>query len=138
MNQPREGFVLRSYSRLPVRTSLMYLGQEFAGQGIVCDLSRVGCRILGNYPVVFGETMSLRISLPTCPNPLFIERATVQWITGLEFGVAFGLLDAREADRLQRLLDELLGSGSYSGLPALSPKGEARLDGPCAPQLSSV
>ena len=138
MTQPSGGFVLRSYTRFPVRTSMMYLGQEFAGQGIVRELSRAGCRILGNYPVVFGETMSLRISLPTCPNPLFIERATVQWITGLEFGVAFGLLDAREADRLQRLLNELLGSGSYSGLPELSPNGEARLNGPCAPQVSSV
>ena len=138
MNQPRGGFVLRSYSRFPVRTSMMYLGQEFAGQGIVRELSRVGCRILGNYPVVFGETMSLRIALPTSPNPLFIQRATVQWITGLEFGVAFGLLDAFEADRLQRLLDELLDSGRYSDLPIPSPEGEACLDGPCAPQLSSV
>ena len=117
---------------------MMYLGQEFAGQGIVRELSRAGCRILGNYPVVFGETMSLRIALPTCPNPLFIQRATVRWIAGLEFGVAFGLLDAWETDRLQRLLDELLGSGSYSGLPALSPNGEAYVAGPCAPQLSSV
>jgi len=45
---------------------MMYLGQDFTGQGIVRELSRVGCRVLGNDPVVAVETMSVRISLPTC------------------------------------------------------------------------
>ena len=125
MNQQHKGFTLRTYSRFPAKMSMVYMGQDFAGQGIVCELSRVGCRILGIFPVVPGETLSVRISLSTRENPLFIEQATVQWVKGLEFGVAFEHLDEREANRLQRTLDEFLGSGSYSGLPAPSPNGEA-------------
>ncbi|MGH7182380.1 MAG: hypothetical protein ACREJN_10430 [Nitrospiraceae bacterium] len=61
--------------------------------------------------------MSVRLSLPTCQKPLVIKQATVKWVKGLEFGVAFEHLDEREVERLRRMLDDLLGSGSYSGLP---------------------
>jgi len=115
MNKPHKRFALRVYSRFTVQISMMYLGHDFTGRGIVRELSRVGCRILGNDPVVAGETLSVRLSLPTCPKPVLIEPATVQWVKGLEFGVAFGHLDEREVERLRRMLDDLLGSGSYSG-----------------------
>lgn len=114
MNQPREKFMLRTYSRFPVRTSTIYLGEDFAGQGMVRELSRVGCRILGNYPVTAGETLSVRIAHPMHPDPLFIKQAPVKWVNGLEFAVAFDHLDEREANRLQDLLGDLLGNRSYS------------------------
>ena len=115
MRQQRNSFVLRTYSRFPVRTSAMYMGEDLAGQGIVRELSRVGCRMLGNYPVTPSETLGVRIFHPTHQDPLFIKQARVQWVNGLEFGVAFEHLDKREADRLQQMLDDLLGSRSYSG-----------------------
>jgi hypothetical protein len=121
MNKRNKRFALRIYSRFPVQISMMYLGQNSAGQGIVQELSLVGCRILGNDPVVAGESLSVRISLPTSHKPLIIEQAAVKWVKGLEFGIAFEHLHPREAHRLQRLLDALLGSGNYSGLPAGSP-----------------
>lgn len=120
MKQQRDGFVFRAYSRFPVRTSAMYIGQDLAGQGIVRELSRVGCRILGNYPVTPGETLSVRISHPTHQDPLFIEQAPVRWVNGLEFGVAFEHVEEREANRLQQMLDDLLGSRSYSELSSPS------------------
>jgi len=40
--------------------------------------------------------------------------AQVKWVDGLEFGVAFRLLDERAAADLQELLGELLENGSYS------------------------
>ena len=110
--QPR--FTLRTYSRFPAQMSMMYLGPDFAGQGIVRELSRVGCRAVGNYPVVSGDTLSIRISLPTHPKPLVIDQATVQWVKGLEYGLAFEYLNEGEADRLQEMLDAFLGMGSYS------------------------
>ena len=116
MKKRNKRFALRTYSRLPVQISMVYLGQDFAGQGTVQELSRVGCRILGNDPVVAGETLSVRITLPNS-KPLTIEHATVRWVKGLEFGIAFGQLEKREADRLQHLLNALLESGSYSGRP---------------------
>jgi len=127
MNKPNKGFALRIYSRFPVQISMMYLGQYSAGQGIVHELSRVGCRILGNDRVVAGETLSVRISLPSYPSPLVIEQATVQWVKGLEFGMVFEHLHPRETHRLQRLLDALLGSRSYRDLPAEPPNVTTRL-----------
>ena len=44
-----------------------------------------------------------------------IEQATVQWVKGLKFGVAFTHIHPLETDRLQQLLEALLGSGSYCG-----------------------
>jgi len=127
MNKPNKRFALRIYSRFPVQISMMYLGQYSAGQGIMQELSRVGCRILGNDHVVAGETVSVRISIPTYSSPLVIEQATVQWVKELEFGLVFEHLHPRETHRLQRLLDAILGSRSYSDLPAESQNVKTRL-----------
>ena len=121
MKKQNKRFALRVDSGLPVQISMIYLGQVSAGRGIVQELSRVGCRILGNDPAIVGETLNLRLSL-TSGKPLIIERATVQWVKGLEFGVAFHDLHQREADRLQRLLEGLLGKGSSKGGSAKSLK----------------
>jgi hypothetical protein len=96
---------------------MLYMGKDFAGQGAIRELSRVGCRILGNYPVTPGETLSLRISHPTHPEPLFIEKVGVRWVNGFEFGVSFDPLDEGVAERLHCLLDETLDSGSYRDGP---------------------
>jgi PilZ domain-containing protein len=117
MKKTNKRFALRIYSRFPVQISVIYLGHDSAGQGIVQELSRVGCRILGKDPVMAGEALSVRIALPSSPKPLIIERVIVKWVKGLEFGVAFDDLDPREADRLQRQLEALLGRGSYRGRP---------------------
>jgi len=132
MNQEHKGFALRTHSRFPAQMSMMYLGWDFAGQGIVRELSRSGCRIFGNYAVFPGETLSLRISLTTCPKPLFIEQVTVQWVKEQEFGVAFDHLDEQESVRLQQMLNEFLGSGHYSNPPA-SPNGEVQAEGHRSP-----
>ena len=105
-------FALRVYSGFPVPISIIYRGQNSAGDGAVQELSRSGCRILGNDPVIAGETLSVQIVLPTFEQPLVIEQATVKWVKGLEFGLAFKQLQAREANRVEHLLDVLLDSGS--------------------------
>jgi hypothetical protein len=89
------------------------MGKDFGGQGAIQELSRVGCRILGSYPVFPGEILSLRISDPSRPDPLVIEPVSVRWVHGYEFGVTFGSLDKDLADRLLRLLEEALVSRSY-------------------------
>ena len=101
MKKPNKRFALRTYSRFPMQISMTYLGQISTGRAIVQELSRVGCRIL-----------------VTSQQPMFIGRATVQWVKGLECDLAFKRLPPREADRLQYLLDALLESGSYSGRPS--------------------
>jgi PilZ domain-containing protein len=124
-------FALRVDSRqLPVQITMIYLGQHSAGQGIVQELSQVGCRTLGNDRdrVVVGDTVRLQLSFPTSDKPLIIERAIVKWVKGLEFGIAFEQLPPRDADRLQRLLKSLLGKRNYSGRSALKANPPRRTD----------
>jgi PilZ domain-containing protein len=118
MKKQNKRFALRVYSRFPVQMSMVYQGPHSAGRGIVLEISRVGCRILGTEPVLAGETMSLKLSLPTSQKPMVIEQAIVKWVKGLEFGIAFKHLPMKEANELQRLLEELLGSGPNRGVPA--------------------
>ena len=120
MEQPRKEFVFRTFSRFPIKTSMLYMGKDLVGQGVIRELSSVGCRILGNHPVTPGETLSLRISHPTHPDPLFIEQVGVRWVKGFEFGVSFDPLAEGVADRLHRLLNEALDSPSYSECPSPS------------------
>jgi len=117
MKKQNKRFALRIESQFPVMISVVYVGQNSAGEGIVLDLSRVGCRILGNEPVVARETMSVAISPPTSDQPLVMQ-ATVKWVKELEFGLAFKRLHEQEAHQLQCLLDELLGNGHDSNVPA--------------------
>ena len=42
------------------------------------------------------------------------EQATVKWVKGLEFGVAFKHIHPLHTDRLKHLLETLIGDGSYS------------------------
>ena len=116
MKAQLDGFAVRAHARFLLRTAIVYVGKDFAGQGVVRELSRAGCRIVGNYPVTCGETLWLQISHPTDPDECFIEQARVRWVRGFEFGVAFRFLEAGAGDRMHHLLDELLSSWSYSAL----------------------
>ncbi|MBX3325183.1 MAG: PilZ domain-containing protein [Nitrospira sp.] len=121
MHTLNKRFVHRIYSRFLVHFPMMYLGQTVTGQGIVLDLSLVGCQALSNTPVSESTPLSVRLALPSYQEPLVIERATVKWVKGLEFGIAFEHHDERERVRLREVLDELLASRRYSGLTTAAP-----------------
>ena len=104
MKRQLVGFVARRVTRFPIRTTTMYLGKDFAGQGILRELSPEGCHMLGNYPVTLGDVLSLRISFPTPLTPIWIKDARVKWVDGMEFGVAFTMLDESAAEHLENLL----------------------------------
>lgn len=60
-----------------------------AGEGIIKDLSLRGSYLTGNAPVSVGMALALQIFVPGDPEPLLIDRATVKWVKGSEFGVDF-------------------------------------------------
>lgn len=114
MKKQKKRFALRVESQSPIVISVMYVGQKSAGEGIVLDLSRVGCRILGSEPVAAGEAMRVEITPPTSEKPLVLQ-ATVKWVKELEFGLAFKGLHELETHQLERLLEALLGKENHSG-----------------------
>lgn len=66
---------------------MYYLGKQVSGTGSAHDVSLAGWRIVGDHHVTIGDTLSLRIFLPTVSDPVQIDSATVQWVKGREFGL---------------------------------------------------
>lgn len=116
MDTPNRPFKHRSYARFLVQFPMMYLGQNVSDQSIVRKLSVAGCQVFGNAPAIVGKVLSVRLTLPNGQKPLVIERATVKWVKGLEFGLAFDYLDKQQTAQLQQVMDEWLAQRSYSGL----------------------
>ena len=102
------GFVIRKYQRLKKLVPVRYLGDGIAGEGIINDLSLSGSYITGNAPVSVGMTLSLQMFVPGDPEPLLIDRATVKWVKGSEFGVDFDLPQPKVAERITKIISTLV------------------------------
>ena len=78
------------------------------GTGIMLDLSTGGCRIESPVPVEPGVSLELRIYAPDIEWPLMIEAASVQWVSGQTFGLAFFRVTETEHQRLGQVIRELM------------------------------
>jgi len=82
-------FVLRPYRRIPTWLQLHYLSGEYVGKGIVTNLSQSGVRIQGEHAVEPGLNLALRLTLSDDGPTIEVERATVRWVDGYDFGLDF-------------------------------------------------
>ena len=78
------------------------------GTGIMLDLSRGGCRIESPVTVEPGMSVELRIYAPDIEWPLMIDAASVQWVSGQTFGVAFSRMTDTEHQRLGQVVSDLM------------------------------
>ena len=102
------GFVIRKNQRLKKLVPVRYLGDEIAGEGIINDLSLNGSYITGNALVSVGMALVLQMFVPGDPEPLLIDRATVKWVKGSEFGVDFDLPQPKVAERITQVISTLV------------------------------
>ena len=102
------GFVMRKDQRLKKMVPVRYLGDGIAGEGIIKDISLSGSYITGNAPVSVGVALALQIFVPGDPEPLLIDRATVKWVKGSEFGVDFDLPQPKVAERITQVISTLV------------------------------
>ena len=102
------GFVMRKNIRLKRLVPVRYLRDGIAGEGIIKDLSLSGSYITGNAPVSVGMALSLQIFVPGDPVPLLIDRATVKWVKGSEFGVDFDTPLPKVAERITKVISTLV------------------------------
>jgi hypothetical protein len=82
-------FVLRPYRRVPTQRVLYYLSGKCVGKGVVTNLSQSGMRIRGEHEVEPGLDLALRLTLLDEGPMIDIERATVRWVDGNDFGLDF-------------------------------------------------
>jgi len=86
------------------------------GMGLILDLSTGGCRIESPITVELGVSLELRIYAPDIEGPLIIEAASVQWVSGQTFGLAFFHITETEQQRLGQMITKLMkGSQWQSG-----------------------
>ena len=102
------GFVMRKNHRLKKLVPVRYLRDGIAGEGIIKDLSLSGSYITGNAPVSVGMALGLQIFVPGDPVPLLIDRATVKWVKGSEFGVDFDTPQPKVAERITQVISTLV------------------------------
>ena len=84
------------------------------GTGIMLDLSSGGCRIESPVIVEPGVSLELRIYAPDIEWPLMIEAASVQWVSGQTFGLAFFRITNTEQQRLGQVIHALMGGETRS------------------------
>ena len=76
--------------------------------GNILDLSAGGCRVESSVSLMPGVSVELRIFVPGLEWPLMIDVATVQWISGQTFGLAFFQIRESEQQRLEQVVRSLV------------------------------
>ena len=99
-------FVLRPYRRIPTWLVLYYLSGECVGKGVVTNLSQSGMRVQGDHAVEPGLDLALRLTLADDGPTIEIERATVRWVDGYDFGLDLVRLSPLAAKHIASLLSQ--------------------------------
>lgn len=99
----------RMTPRLRVQFRTMFSADStLEGTGIMLDLSMGGCRIESPVTVEPGMSLELRIYAPDVEWPLMVEAASVQWVSGQTFGLAFFRITETEHRRLGQVINDLM------------------------------
>jgi len=80
--------------------------------GMIVGLSAGGCRVEGSVSLTPGASLELRIFVPGLDWPLMVEVATIQWISGQTFGLAFFRIVESERQRLEQVIRSLMPSSA--------------------------
>ena len=99
--------------RVQFRTTFA-TSSNLEGTGIMLDLSMGGCRIESPVSVEPGVSLELRIYAPDIEWPLMVEAASVQWVSGQIFGMAFFRITETEQQRLGQVINALMADESTS------------------------
>lgn len=83
--------------------------------GVMIDLSTGGCQIQSPRPFSPGGVVKLGISVPGFESPIQIDGARVQWVSGLNLGLAFVRINRSEQQLLDRVIADLRIRGTDEG-----------------------
>ena len=108
-HQKAHSLLDRRYAeRVPIGYRIKYSGEEGAriirGEGILKDLSKTGCKILGATTSSLGSRLTLLLDLEDGQVPMRLTDVLVSWIDRDSFSVRFPKLSAEERKRLQEVI----------------------------------
>lgn len=86
-----------------------FSGHKQEGQGRTLDISAGGCKIESDMQVGPGSKLECRLHVPGLDWPLRIDEATVRWVDGHSFGIAFSRIAPEEFAKLKAVLSDLEG-----------------------------
>jgi c-di-GMP-binding flagellar brake protein YcgR len=98
----------RYAERVPIGYRIKYSGVEGAriirGEGILKDLSKTGCKILGATTSALGSRLTLLLDHEDGQAPMRLTDVLVSWIDRDSFSVRFPKLSPEERKRLQEVI----------------------------------
>ncbi|MEK6761115.1 MAG: PilZ domain-containing protein [Nitrospirota bacterium] len=94
----------RTYHRFPLFYPVIFGGAPFVGEGILSNLSLMGCSVMCDREVLCGSDVRVSVLLPHQTPALSIDLGTIKWVRGCEFGVEFLRLPLEARQRLNRML----------------------------------
>lgn len=94
----------RTYHRFPLFYPVIFGGAPFVGEGILTNLSLMGCSVLCDREVLCGSDVRVSVLLPNQTQALSIDLGTIKWVQGHQFGVEFLRLPLAARQRLNRTL----------------------------------
>ena len=94
----------RTYHRFPLHYPVIFGGAPFVGEGILTNLSLMGCSILCDREVLCGSEVRVSVLLPNQIPALSIDLGMVKWVQGEQFGLEFLRLPFEARQRLNTTL----------------------------------
>ena len=94
----------RTYHRFPLFYPVIFGGAPFVGEGVLTNLSLMGCSVLCDQEVLCGSDVRVSVLLPNQTRALSIDLGTIKWVRGHQFGVEFLRLPIEARQRLNSSL----------------------------------
>ena len=94
----------RTYHRFPLFYPVIFGGAPFVGEGILSNLSLMGCSVMCDREVLCGSDVRVSVLLAHQAQALSIDLGTIKWVQGRQFGVEFLRLPLDARQRLNRVL----------------------------------
>ncbi|MDP1946144.1 MAG: PilZ domain-containing protein [Nitrospirota bacterium] len=94
----------RTYHRFPLHFPVIFGGAPFVAEGILTNLSLMGCSVMSDREVLCGSDVRVSVLLPNHPQALSVELGKIKWVKGHEFGVEFLRLPLEARQRLNSTL----------------------------------
>ena len=106
----------RQHRRVPAQVKSLLRANSHEIEGETVDLSLGGAKIESSLVVQPGEQITVKLIIPGAEDPIYIDRAQVQWIHDRTFGLKFLEVRQQELDELDQLIDEciVLDEGGHS------------------------